>query len=323
MCSIGGWIAEHPIPATTAKRLSSALLWYGRPRGSQSAGIQLVGPVLDNQLLKRATDPASFILLDDFGLLFPADAEFTSALTHTRAPTSGGLGDAQAQPFTASECSTIHNGMFFDEQSLIDRWNIDNESGVDSELVTSFLATHGPLLLPDFVESTIGPSSIAARYKDDLYLIRSGNPCYWQTLLTPERTKICIFASTAEQLSAALAYTWLIPDRFSEPLETTEGVLIHMTPEGPTEISEPISHHDQGWSQWLHDDGWDLPGCAYGEHYGNHGDYEAPDNILSRKIAQLYHSSTSNDRKVHDAGKKRKESRPDRRYKGNRHSHRP
>ena len=261
MCSIGGYISEKPLDRTTARNLLSALLWYGQDRGTQSAGCYYNG-----QIAKRAMSPADFLDSSDFFNLFNANG--TLGLTHTRMATSGGHGDDQAQPFSIGRTTTVHNGMFWDVKGLKRDWNITKPSGVDSELITSFLHAMGPKKLPDFIESTDGPSAIAAIHNDKLYLMRHGNPTWFYHLEVANENHILVFASTDEQLERAMRHTWLMHD----PIHTNgtqQGVLLHATPRKLSAASRKITpnysmhgytcygeldHGNRLWKSYLYDE---------------------------------------------------------------------
>lgn len=232
MCSIGGFISSRPLSRYTARNLLSALIWYGQDRGNQSAGCYYNG-----QLAKRAMLPSSFLEHSDFFNLFTHDGSM--GLTHTRFPTSGAYGDAQAQPFQLGRTITVHNGMFWDIPSLKREWSIAKPSGVDSELITSIIHTLGPSKLPDFIESTDGPSAIAAIHNDKLYLLRSGNPTWFHIINLDDGAKVLVFASTEEQLERALRHTWLIADPFRAN-GTQQNVLLSAEPGRLTQLGRKI-----------------------------------------------------------------------------------
>lgn len=201
MCSINGFISQKPISKLLAKRLSSALIYYGSVRGNQSAGVYSNGFVA-----KQAIEPAKFISTDSFGAAFSQDTSLV--LGHTRFPTCGKETDKQAQPFTGSSTITVHNGWYTNMSELKSKWDVSKPSGVDSELVTSFIDSYGIMMLPSFLASTSGPSAIAALYNGELYLAASGNPIAY-CALTFEGNQILVFASTAEILLSALSYCFL------------------------------------------------------------------------------------------------------------------
>jgi hypothetical protein len=205
MCSIAGFICRKPLNSEQAHALSMALLWYGRDRGSQSAGVFLETATKE-LLLKQAADPADFIFTEEFDGLFKEDV--LSALLHTRQPTCGGRGDAQAQPFRRRDTVSVHNGYYFDIKGIRDKWGLTKKSGVDSELIADFVETYGINMLPKFLNSTDGPSAIAVRHKGKLYLAREQNPIHWARLELYDND-ILVFASTETQVRSAMDFTFL------------------------------------------------------------------------------------------------------------------
>jgi len=234
MCSISGFISSQPIAKKTASRLCSALLFYGSVRGSQSSGIWI-----NNHLLKKAESPDDFIYSPEFSNVF--DRGPTIALMHTRQPTSGGLGDAQAQPFKVGNTVTVHNGYFHNITELKNKWSIQKKSGVDSELVTQFIESYGINMLPKFLASSEGPSAFAIHHNGELYLMRDTNPIHVANLDMKNGTKLTIFASTADIIHDALKYCWLIESNVRANM-IKEGILFHLNREGVLEkLSEKTS----------------------------------------------------------------------------------
>jgi hypothetical protein len=248
MCSIGGWISNRPLPELDAYHLTRALLYYGASRGAQSSGVYANG-----EIVKRALAPAKLIDLPEFGKLF--DRPITSALTHTRQPTSGGLGDSQAQPFHVGQTITVHNGMYFDPAGIRRHWGLKKPSGVDSELVASFIHRHNVAMLPDFIDTTDGPSAIAALNKGELYLFRSGNPICTAQIDLSGGLKLFTFASEGAQLFSALKHVWLVPNSIHGK-SLKEGYLFHASPDGLTQLSDTQAKHEfdlspyTGYSPW-------------------------------------------------------------------------
>lgn len=232
MCGIAGFICSQPLPRNTARALSEALLWYSAERGQQSAGIYVNG-----RTLKRAIDPGSFIELSAFHNLF--DKPPTVALLHTRQPTCGGLGDAQAQPFQRGGTVTIHNGMVWECSEVKAQWGIKKPSGVDSELICSFVAKLGGERLPEFLESSYTLSAVAAWHQQKLYLMRDGNPTSYTFLNLADGSRLFAFASTEGILEAALGHCWLLPSGLNIQ-STSDGQLYHATPAALTPIGKPI-----------------------------------------------------------------------------------
>ena len=248
MCSISGFVSTHPLDKYTAKRLCSALLYHGAERGQQSSGIYVNGKVF-----KKAIAPAVLIDQSEFFNVF--DKTTSMALCHTRQPTSGGHDDAQAQPFVVDDTVVVHNGFFFDITGIKTKWALKKESGVDSELIAQFIHSYGIEMLPQFIESTDGPSATAVIYKGDLFFFRSGNPLKFTIMKLDDGNTVMIFASTDDILKPALHHTWLVPS-ITAHASPKEGVLFHATPHGITPLSEPINlmHRFQGWKRHADDE---------------------------------------------------------------------
>jgi glutamine phosphoribosylpyrophosphate amidotransferase len=234
VCSIGGWISKKPLEKNVARRITTALLFYGQERGIQSGGV-----LIDGKLLKKAIEPYDLSQTQEYFDLFKSPV--SSALVHTRQPTSGGKGDDQAQPFVINDVASIHNGWFINIQELKRRWNIQKTSGVDSELVTAFVHSYGINALPKFLRSASGSSAFAFMYKGELYLMRSGNPTAYTIIDTEDENTIFVFSSTPKILNNAIRWTWLLPP--GHPIkETKEGILFHVTPENVVKKSQKTHH---------------------------------------------------------------------------------
>ena len=205
MCSIAGYFSNKPLKKETSKRLASALLYFGKQRGEQSAGAFIVNDT-ELKMQKRAVNPSMFIASKTFNLLFDKGAKV--ALLHTRFPTCGAKTDKQAQPFIRPDTATVHNGYYFDIAGIRDKWGLTKKSGVDSELITDFIEDYGINMLSQFLASTDGPSAIAAYHKGRLYLARGDNPLHYCPIDIDGR-KVLVFASTHEQLESALQHTVL------------------------------------------------------------------------------------------------------------------
>jgi hypothetical protein len=260
MCGIGGFISSEPIGKRESYKLCRALLYYARSRGSQSAGIYTGG-----QLLKRAIDPIDLIETSDFYNMFNNETNY--ALLHTRMPTSGSRGDDGAQPFQVNNTITVHNGYYHDVKTLKTTWALEKESGVDSELIARYVASHGPLTLPKFLEKTDGPSAIAIMHDKALYFIRSGNPLVTCQFEFDDGSKILLFASTKYILYSALKYVWLISDTIKTE-ELPERVLIGATPEGMEVLSKPFDE-DHLWNNLTaYADNWSSSGALYSGYQG-------------------------------------------------------
>lgn len=222
MCSISGWIAQKPLSPDIARRLSTALLHYGMERGDQSAGV-----FANNRTLKRAMRPDAFVETKEFRTFFHTPTKM--ALLHTRMPTCGGIGHEQAQPFRAGNTVSVHNGFYFDVKGIRDFWNLKKPSGIDSELVAQFVNSKGVSKLPDFLNTTDGPSAVAVWHDDNLWLARTGNPTYVLKLHWGADQHIVIFASTADILMSAAKHVWLLHPEH-KPFPTREGQVYQVTP---------------------------------------------------------------------------------------------
>lgn len=241
MCSIAGFFCKKPISGHVAHQLTSALLFYGADRGDQSSGV-----LVNSSLLKKAVAPNEFIDLAEYEKLFNRPVK--SALIHTRFPTSGGRGDDQAQPFVKGETATIHNGWFVNEEELVSKWGLHNKSGVDSELVASFIQKHGINKLPRFIQTSIGTSAFGIFHKNSMYLMRDGNPTVFTVIDTSDGNYIFIFASTDDILNLAVRYCWLL-DSAHPVNDTKEGVLFKVQDGDLKALSERIwskTHNSYG-----------------------------------------------------------------------------
>jgi len=235
MCSISGFLSSSPISSSLASLLTDGLLFYGRSRGKQSGGTCLIDPSGGAHLHKRALDPKILITDPAYTDMFGLDAfndGVQAALCHTRTPTCGGLGDAQAQPFLIQGPSgptiTTHNGYYSDFDSIKAAHSITKPSGVDSELAASYVAAHGAETLPSFISTTDGPSSIACWHQGALYFIRSGNPLSYTFITLSDSTNLLIWASTDDILRKALSYVWLW-DPMPTLRDTKAGILYKAT----------------------------------------------------------------------------------------------
>lgn len=238
MCSIGGWISSTPLHRYTAQNLARALLFYGRGRGMQSGGLAYA-----DRIVKRALDPSEVMDLPDIEALFESDSNI--CLTHTRQPTCGGRGDAQAQPFTHGDATTVHNGWYFDTGDIKRLFNIKKPSGVDSELACRLVSAHGPYKLPDFISQSSGASAIACKWKDELFLMRSGNPIVYMHLPMNDGGKITIFGSTHEQVRSACQYVWLLDAEDMAIKVLKEGILWRCHPGKLEQLTKkPVSHDE-------------------------------------------------------------------------------
>lgn len=278
MCGIAGFISKKPLSSWASERLCSALLYYSEDRGSQSTGIFINGT-----LFKKAMNACEFIELDEYNKLFTQDT--SAALLHTRQPTSGGKGDDQAQPFISGTTVTVHNGWFTNIHELKRRWNIQKASGVDSELVTSFIDSYGIMKLPQFLKSSEGSSAFAIIYKNELYLMRSGNPTAYTIIDLADGNTVFVFASTPKILAMAIRYVWLIQPYHSIK-ETKEGILLHITPEIITKMSARVSSQSRSWKDWNGNDAqWAR--WAKKKYRGEINPYEDEMNDIRKMIGHI------------------------------------
>ena len=257
MCSISGYITDKPLPREAARRLGRALVFYGAERGEQSAGLFTHSESMD-RIFKRAMKPADFVEHPAFASMF--DGGTTLFLGHTRLPTCGGRGRAQAQPFRAPNTVTVHNGMIWDAANAKSQWGLRKKSGVDSELVTDFIEAYGIKAIPYFFEETSGSSAIAAWYKERLYLARDSNPTVCSRFKVGE-TSVTAFASTSSILENSLRHAFL-GDAF-EILATPTDKVLHVTAKETEEIAE----WEDSFS-YLRGEGSYGEGSLYGETYG-------------------------------------------------------
>lgn len=268
MCSIGGWISTTPLHRYTGLNLARALLFYGRGRGMQSGGVYY-----DGRLLKRAMDPQDVMDMPEFGDIFEQGTS-NICLTHTRQPTCGGRGDEQAQPFSHGDATTVHNGWYFDTDDIKRSFGIKKPSGVDSELACRFISAHGPLDLPRFIEGSSGASAIACKWKDELYLMRSGNPICYMHIPLNGGEKITVFASTADQLANAVHYVWLMDDEDMHIRDIKEGILYRANPGKLERLTKTVAQHDE--MDWRGYGGYGTH-CGYSRnfHAMNDDDWKA------------------------------------------------
>lgn len=198
MCSIGGFITKNKgLSPEVASRLAASLLHHGTDRGSQSGGT-FTWDGVRRTYLKQAVHPTKVSKHLHWGQLFTRPVEV--CFTHTRMPTCGGRGDAQAQPFWKGKTVCVHNGWYANHLELREVYELRNPSGVDSELVREWITRYGIDALPHFITETEGPSAIAMWDNGEVYLTRSGNPlCYVQV---PNIG--LVFASTPDILCASL-----------------------------------------------------------------------------------------------------------------------
>jgi hypothetical protein len=252
MCSIGGFISEKSISKDMAIRLASGLLYYGSDRGEQSSGIYVNG-----RILKKATSPDDFIELGEYDNIFPD--RVSQVLTHTRMPTSGGLGDAQAQPFKIGNVVCVHNGWFNNTTELKKKWSLNKKSGVDSELAPQFINSYGINKLPEFVRSYYGSSAFGVLYQGDLYLMRDGNPTAYTVVDLSDGNSIFIFSSTGRILANSIRHTWLLPNE--HPIkETKDGVLFRVKKGNLKKLSEKVISQSSY--------------AYYGNDFSDYGDYQ-------------------------------------------------
>lgn len=256
MCSISGFLSDKPLSPQTAELLSRALLYYGRERGQQSAGAYVNG-----KLLKRAMDPLAFYETEEFSALFSAPTSY--ALLHTRQPTCGGTGDDQAQPFVYGSTVTVHNGWYWNIKDLREEFSLKKPSGVDSELVTRYVHSYGAKSLPKFLTHSEGTSAVAARWNDETYLMRDGNPLSVAHIVLHDKTRLAVFGSTGDMVLNSIRYCWLCHDVVTKTL--TDGILYRLTPNKLRRLTKvPIFGQTRSWTRYKGDwglpgDGWDAP----------------------------------------------------------------
>ena len=252
MCSIGGWISNQPLDPKVSARLSTALVYYGSPRGQQSSGIWSAG-----HIVKRAMQPAKFIGIRAVDELLAKPSNL--ALTHTRQPTSGGTGDQQAQPFRLGNTITVHNGCISNDGVLKEKYRLTKASGVDSELFASFIDTHGITKLPEFLDDMVGSAAVACVSNNELYLIRKGNPLEY-LFIDIGTEKVMIFASTEDQVLHTARSAYLIPPhtrtitvKWGSILraEPTTVTTLHECPSYTTMVYPPITeYHGEKHPTW-------------------------------------------------------------------------
>jgi hypothetical protein len=296
VCSIAGFIAERPLTPIEVERLTQALLYHGAVRGDQSAGLYMNG-----QLFKKATDPQEFIYLPEYRALVEQPARY--ALIHTRMPTCGGRGDKQAQPFKHGDIVTVHNGMFHDCKSIRKKWNIKKKSGVDSELLTSFIESYGIARLPDFLEDAFGNAAVGVMVGERMYLMRTDNPISTMSIKLYDGNLLHVFASTTAILEAAVHHTWLMPASY-RPATLTEGRLYEVTGKRLDAISEPIKAARRGWTREYtdyHDDAFHWGGS--GTHHGYGPPPKSP-----HTTERSYGSATRTQSEIDSIWKKQMES---------------
>jgi hypothetical protein len=241
MCGIAGFIASRPLSPAMTQSLCKALLFYSQERGEQSAGIWI-----NNQLLKRAISADELWSSPGFLELFKETGS-NLALLHTRNPTTGERGDAQAQPFYVSRPNGksgvigIHNGVCSNYQVLAKEHGVELPSGVDSELFPQVVALKGIAVLPYLVRSAYGNHAVAMLYGGRLYLCRDGNPLEVLTIRFQDDSKVSIFASTEDILLRAARFVWLLDKNFRTKSLTVRQ-LYQLQPSGLREVGEPANY---------------------------------------------------------------------------------
>jgi glutamine phosphoribosylpyrophosphate amidotransferase len=186
-----------------AQRVASSLLFFGRDRGDQSAGIWFEGM---GQPLKRALAVDEFISTKSYNAIFDRVKEKGRfvLLTHTRYPTCGGRTDADAQPFKAGDTVTIHNGMIINPGQLEKKFNFVRKTQVDSEVFARYINRHGVRNLPKFMHLLSGNAAVVAYKAGKVYAFRSGNPLVVASIPGDG----VIWASTKQQVEAAMVTVW-------------------------------------------------------------------------------------------------------------------
>lgn len=227
MCSIGGWIAPKPLTPWESERLARALLFFGSERGKQSGGIWANGICV-----KAAVTPHHLSDRADYQAAFKDGAAL--CLTHTRQPTMGGTGDAQAQPFIHGDTVSVHNGCFSNCKELRERFNLNKPSGVDSELVAEFVDAHGIGELAKFLSAAQGSAACAIVHKGELYLARTSNPLETLTVTWANGDQVTVFASTERILMQAIRHVWLVGED-NRSVMMTYDTIAKLAPNGKAE----------------------------------------------------------------------------------------
>jgi asparagine synthetase B (glutamine-hydrolysing) len=269
MCSISGFLTKNPLDPIDAKRLCTALLWYGQERGQHSAGVYF-----NKHIIKDAVHPSKFISSKEFMESFSEGVSL--AICHTRQPTSGGREALHAQPFMIDSTVTAHNGMLWDCEKIKKRWELKKKTDVDSELFTRFIDEYGVLRLPEFVESTAGNSALAIMQSDKLYLFRDGNPLCFISFDVPGN-EVFAFGSTADILMSALKNIWLIPPSM-RPAFLDDGILHIAESSGVHALTKKRASHtwQNGGRHWESEEGWERRGNTLYRKGAGYTGYTAP-----------------------------------------------
>jgi hypothetical protein len=138
-----------------------------------------------------------------------------ASMGHNRMPTSGGRGDAQAQPFSRRKLGivVVHNGWVFDSVDLAKKEGIKKTAGVDSEIFVAYIAKHGIAALPKLLGTFSGAAALGILVNQELYLCRKDNPLVYTFGTHPNGTNGMMFASTAAMLSAgAQGHAHYVPE---------------------------------------------------------------------------------------------------------------
>lgn len=190
----------------------------------------------NGKVVKRAMPPDRFIEIRAFKDLMEQPTNLV--IGHTRAPTSGGKGDQQAQPFKQGDVVTVHNGVIHNTEELVKKYSLTYGSGVDSELFASFIAKNGLEDLPDFMSNVQGNAALGiVLNNNELYLIRDGNPTEYIILPISDGTTVTVFGSTMGLVNDAINHTWLAGRR--NTITSKHGALLRLTGESVTVITEP------------------------------------------------------------------------------------
>lgn len=252
MCSIGGAVFKEGLTPDEALRLANALLFFGRDRGDQSAGLWIEG--MGGPPFKRATDVASLINSTAYKNLFnnvQPQKRFV-LLTHTRLPTCGGRTDADAQPFKAGDTVTIHNGMISNPSQLDRQFKLKRRTLVDSEVFTRYINRYGMRNLPKFLKAMSGSMAVVAYKAGRLYAFRDGNPMWVATI----KDEGLIWASTKEMLhNAMVAIYGYIPEHHMAELK--EDTIYAFRDRGVVERLATFRTRPYSYS-WTCDDEFDI-----------------------------------------------------------------
>jgi len=254
LCSIGGAVFKDGLSPDETHRLANALLFFGRNRGDQSAGLWMEG--MGGPPFKRATDVASLINSTAYKNLFKnvQPQKRLVLLTHTRLPTHGGRTDADAQPFKAGDTVTIHNGMISNDDQLDRQFQLKRKTEVDSEVFTRYINRYGMRNLPKFMKSLSGSLAVVAYKAGRLYAFRDGNPL----IVAEIKDEGLIWGSTKTMVEAAMIAVWgYMPEH--KMIELKEDAIYALRDRGVVErlATFRIRPYQYNWNSkhWSEEDG--------------------------------------------------------------------